>query len=686
MILKAIGISVVILLAFPLIIPTSEVDGQIENMVGESALIVYSCQNGFNVNNICVLRDNSTETEQITNAIYSNRELLAPKINSHGQIVHLCELENDRNDICLINPDGSGLQRVSLTSPYDKNFAPDINDEGTIVFSCRSEDNQQSICILDAGSTDARELELNVGIKDFPRIQIDNAGRILFSCLSSIIKEDLCMVNSDGSGLTYLNKIQDQSETNVDFYMNNNGQAVFFCRSQLLGEGICLADLKSFEVQLIIKNSQIRRVSNPFINDTEQIVFSCSFQRSTDICVMTLHNGEIRRLTEAMPNEFNIASAITPNGVIAFRCTINGNDNLCTINFDGTNLQQLTFLNENEENSEPVINNHGQIVFRCENADGDLEACFINNIDSPVVNLSEEYQIGRVFELDINDRGEIAFSCKIQGRGNDLCVIDLEQETLNILTNNPDTQGDGTYNININNMGIIAYQCASKFRSNVCYSISDGSSEGVLIKDNGARENFFPTSINDHNQIALSCSFERLVNNICIVDLESNLSQITEDATRLGVGYSRPKINNVGRLSFSCSDHNEEGLLLHICSINLDGSVFFNHAINSTETLAGHEPAINDQNVIVYACHSTETSAFDLCVIRPELNGTFVEDRVLGEFRYLEPSINNRNEIVYQCRDIQGNRNICYHNLETDETKQLTFLNSSGRVFYITSQ
>lgn len=632
--------------------------------------------------------EDSTETEQITNAVYSNREFFDPAINSLGQIAHVCELENDRFDICLINPDGSDLRRVTLTSPYAINLEPDINDAGMIVFGCRSEDSRQFICIIDAGSTEARELELNVRVKEFPRIQIDNAGRILFPCLSLVLEEDLCIVNSDGSDLRFLNKIQDRSETNSSGHMNNNGQVVFFCRSQSLGQGICRADLETLDVELLVKNSEERQDTNPLINDSGQIVFNCNFQRliTEDICVTAWESGEVRRLTEAERGEFNFASAITPNGVIAFRCSVNSNDNLCTINFDGFNSRQLTFLSENEKNSEPDINNNGQIVFRCENADGDLEACFIDNIDSPEVNLSDQYGIDRVFDLDMNDRGEIALSCEFQDGGNNLCVIDLEQERIEILNDNPGFQGHGVFGVSINNLGIIAYECTLSSRSNICYSNADGSEGGILIKDDGVGQAFFSVSINDLNQIVFSCEFESFVRNVCLIDLESNLSMVTADATRFGIHYNEPEINNVGRLSVSCSDSKEDDLLLHVCSVNSDGSDFVNHAINSTETLPAHESAINDQNIVVYACRSSESNAIDLCVIPPQPDGTFVEDRVIREWSNLEPSINNQNEIVYRCTGLLGNRNICYHNLQTGETKQLTFIDSSGRVFDITSQ
>ena len=160
--------------------------------INDNGLIVYTCSTG-ETRNLCTINFDGSEYREIL--VGGLLDGARPSINNNGLIAYSCNQEHLTGSvfevdtsICSVNTDGSGGQLRAENYSWPNH--PDINDTGMIVYECLREDNRREICIIDPGETEPRYLTDNDMWDTLP--SINSEGWIAFTNSQgiNIIKHD----------------------------------------------------------------------------------------------------------------------------------------------------------------------------------------------------------------------------------------------------------------------------------------------------------------------------------------------------------------------------------------------------------------------------------------------------------------------------------------------------------------
>ncbi|MBI3642696.1 hypothetical protein HY229_01155 [Candidatus Acetothermia bacterium] len=250
----------------------------------------------------------------------------------------------------------------------------------------------------------------------------------------------------------------------------------------------------------------------------------------------------------------------------------------------------------------------------------------------------------------------------------------------------------------------IVYLCdgdlAGKIQQ-ICIINGDGSGKRVLVTGESGKDVFFSPAMNKKGQIVYRCSSSEMQNGvpsptfgICTVRADGS-GRGKLDATKMGLGFNYPIIDNAGQVFFPCQDA--------ICFITLfsDGSFSKDVQVIVLKTTMWPFPvtrlSVNDQGLGVYVCIDAtgivEAQRQDpdagtkellsrprnICVYNSKEKRVKQLTHAPSGTSYFQAAINNAGRLVFTCGSpvvpgfgATGPEDICSMNADGSAQRQLT--------------
>jgi len=257
-----------------------------------------------------------------------------------GHIAYTCQVfkVTAQNQICVMNADGSGFQRLT-TENYKQHYYPSVSPDGkSVVYAAFREPNIYEIYEVDIATGDVKQLTDRLGNVNGPEISPD--GSTIVFKLSTSTTNELWLMNRDGS-----NPRRVPNASGWDPTWSPDGSLILFA-SDLEGA------IQLFTIKL--DGSDLKRISNlPAIrgrNDWSpdgQLIVTYSGQPwNRDVYIMNADGSNTHMLTTTGGN--SQGPSFSPDGQwVAFTAYFDkyGDDHGCEIyiiRIDGTDLRRLT--------------------------------------------------------------------------------------------------------------------------------------------------------------------------------------------------------------------------------------------------------------------------------------------------------------------------------------------------------
>jgi TolB protein len=245
-----------------------------------------------------------------------------------------------RDDLFLVNPDGSGFLRLTHNTTHDDNYPSWSPNHRRMAFSDSRDDTSGSflseIYVADAnGSHGTRLTHLSQKETTDPAWS-PNGKKIAFNSISDGDRNrDLYTMNANGSGIRRLTTVLGED---IEPTWSSDSRRIAF---GTFPEGIYVINADGSEEHLISATGSAPAWSP----DGAWIAYENQHNDSfhSEIYLMHPDGTHRRRLTHNADSDFgNFDPAWSPDGKrIAFRSTVNGNGILWTVGRDGRGLKRV---------------------------------------------------------------------------------------------------------------------------------------------------------------------------------------------------------------------------------------------------------------------------------------------------------------------------------------------------------
>lgn len=261
--------------------------------------------------------------------------------NPQGKLIFACQIfkDPDRNQICLINADGSNWKRLSSDDAADHTYPSFTPDGQAVVFSFKKFGNHQ-IYEMDLSGNIRQLSDLSLDAYA-PSVSPDNR-KIVFTTNDGS-HQSLWIMNRDGENAYQITSYDTEGEA-WDPVWSPNGKQILF------------ASNKGGEIQLFVMNadgSNVRRLTkldglrgrSDWSPNTEIISTYKGPSWHREIILLSLDGNELEQVTNGGNN---LAPNFSPDGQwLAFTSYRDhyGDDNGCEIyimHIDGSQVTRLT--------------------------------------------------------------------------------------------------------------------------------------------------------------------------------------------------------------------------------------------------------------------------------------------------------------------------------------------------------
>jgi TolB protein len=257
----------------------------------------------------------------------------------HGKIVFTCQvyLDEERNQICIINADGTGFKQLTNIS---SNFYPSLSPDGKSVIFVSFRTKFWEIFELDLNNGEPKQITNNNGEFYAPEISPD--GQYIVATKTTEGIQEIWIKKRDGGNLHPLVQMGIDC---VDPTWSHDGQKILFACGQIATERqLYIIDVNSKNITKITNLLNIRGRSDLSPNG-DDIATYIGPEWEHEI-VLISNKGEI--LSYLTHGGNNLAPSFSPDGAwITFMSYTDnfGDNNGCEIYImrnDGTNVKRLT--------------------------------------------------------------------------------------------------------------------------------------------------------------------------------------------------------------------------------------------------------------------------------------------------------------------------------------------------------
>ena len=255
-----------------------------------------------------------------------------------GKIIYTCQIQGD--EVCIINPDGSGWRRLTNTS--FANFNASLSPDGQSAVYVVNDGSASEIYELDVstgGSTQLTDLQTSLGS---PEVSPDNQF-ISFHYLSENNNLQLWMMNRDGSDP---NEVYSESGKNAhDGTWSPDGAQILFALGRAENNALYIMGFDGREPRLL--NASIDTRGRSDWSPGDLIVLDMGSPFAHEVYLINANGNGLRQISPSGMN--SQGASLSPDGKwIAFTAYTNVADrdlNSCeifTMRVDGTDIRQLT--------------------------------------------------------------------------------------------------------------------------------------------------------------------------------------------------------------------------------------------------------------------------------------------------------------------------------------------------------
>lgn len=256
-----------------------------------------------------------------------------------GQIVYTC-FNGSWDNLCVINPDGSGQRQLTDTEATDW-YAAFSEDGATISFSSRRSGGFE-LYLMDASGLNVTLL--SGGLDDIyaPEISPDGTRIVFVTTING--KQDIYTMNRDGSGIT---QITTHSADDFDPTWSPDGTQIAFTSNRTGTSELHIINVDgSGERQVTSGSDQQDGGRVDWSPDGSTLAFYAGERGDKDLFTVPAEcslcgQDRITRLTDGGNNK---APAYSPDGAwITFASNIEGDNEIFIMRVDGTDWRQVTF-------------------------------------------------------------------------------------------------------------------------------------------------------------------------------------------------------------------------------------------------------------------------------------------------------------------------------------------------------
>lgn len=269
-----------------------------------------------------------------------------------GKIVFTCFIDS-HDDLCLMNPDGSGYTR--LTDNVATDWYAALSPDGRLISFSSKRSGNWDLFLLDIGTLDVQQMTEDFGEIYAPEISPDGT-RIVF-VTTRHGKQDLYVMNLDGTGAF---RLTDHPAHDFDPTWSPDGMQVAFTSNRTGTSELYVVDVPNGPPLLAPNARPVTSGSNQqeggrvdWSPDGRWLGFYAGDPGDKDIFLVAAScadlpqpcgPGDIVRLTNGGNNK---APSFSPDGQwVAFASQIEGIDNeIWIMRLDGSGLTQITFNN-----------------------------------------------------------------------------------------------------------------------------------------------------------------------------------------------------------------------------------------------------------------------------------------------------------------------------------------------------
>jgi TolB protein len=260
-----------------------------------------------------------------------------------GKIVYTCFI-NANDDLCIINADGSGYQRLTAVDGTDWYAA--LSPDGQLIsFSSRRSGGWEAY-MMDIAAQNTQLLTESVGDVYAPEISPDGTRVVLVTTANG--KQDIYVLALDGSGLT---RVTTDPNHDIDPTWSPDGTRIVFTSNRTGSNEIYVINADGTNERQVTSGSGQREGGRTdWSPDGKWIAFYAGQQGNKDLFMIPATCADagpcgpeqIIRLTNGGNNK---APAFSPDSLwITFASMLGGGDDndIWIMRIDGTDLRQIT--------------------------------------------------------------------------------------------------------------------------------------------------------------------------------------------------------------------------------------------------------------------------------------------------------------------------------------------------------
>ncbi len=266
-----------------------------------------------------------------------------PAYNPIDYIVYVCYMEGS-DEICLMNADGSGQQR--LTNERGTDWYPSFSPDGqTIVFSSQRGGNFD-IYLMDLNGENIQQLTRSHGANYAPAFSPDGMQIVFTSTYGAKDEQNIWLMNADGSHPTQLTF---SPYDDIDPMWSPDGRQISFASNRSGSTELFVMDTDGTNVRQLTNGVNIGG-RNDWSPDGRYLIFYAGPPSDKDIYMVAVECANLpqgcdpsllRQMTRGGNNK---GPSFSPDGQwIVYASGADGDNEIFVMRLDGSEVYQLTF-------------------------------------------------------------------------------------------------------------------------------------------------------------------------------------------------------------------------------------------------------------------------------------------------------------------------------------------------------